>query len=76
MRLRLPKLYENNPKGTKLKKNISEDLKNVKDIFHYEGLAYIPEIIYSKIISHHNNNLLASYFRVKKFRELVTKKYF
>lgn len=36
----------------------------------------MPEIIRHEIINKHYNNLLTSYFRIKKIRKLVAKKYF
>ena len=45
-------------------------------ILHYECLLYIPEIIRTKLISRHNDNLLAGYFSIKKIRKLVTRKYY
>lgn len=36
----------------------------------------MAEIIYSKIINHHYNNLLANYFEIIKIQMLVAKKLF
>lgn len=47
----------------------------MKDIFHYQDLPYISEIIYFKIISYYYNDLLASYFEIERIRKLVTRKY-
>lgn len=48
----------------------------MEDIFYHKDFLYIPEIIYSKIISHHHNDPLASYYGIKKTKELIVKKNF
>lgn len=76
IKLKLSKLQKNNLKTKKLKKNLPKQWKNIKDIYHYQNFPYIPEIIFSKVISYHYNNLLADYFRIEKTQELIAKKYF
>lgn len=41
-----------------------------------QSLLYILELIRSKLINHHHNNLLAGYFGIDKVQELITKKYY
>lgn len=76
MSLRLPKLEKNNPKIRELGKDLPEGWKDVKDIFYYQSILFVPKIICLKIISRHYNNPLAGYFGIKKARKFVTKKYF
>ena len=45
-------------------------------VLYHEDLLYLPEIIRTEIISRYHNDLLASYFRVKKTMELVAEKYY
>ena len=50
--------------------------KDVDRVLDYQGLPFIPEVIQTKPISQHHDNLLASHFGIKKTRELVSKKYY
>ena len=44
-------------------------------MLQYRELPYVPEIIRSKVISCHHDDLLAGYFGIDKTRELVGRKY-
>lgn len=74
MRLRLPELQKSNPATKELKKDLLEDWEDMESILYYQDFSYNPEIVCFKMISCHHNNLLAGYFRIKKTKELVTKK--
>ena len=43
---------------------------------HYQGLPYVPEIIWIELISKHYDNPLAGHFGIKKTQELVAQKYY
>ena len=45
-------------------------------MLQYQGLPLIPEIIRSKVISHHHHDPLAGNFHIDKTRELVGRKYY
>lgn len=48
----------------------------MEGVLYYQGLLYVPEIIWSKIISRHYDDLLVGHFVIYKTRELVARKYF
>lgn len=52
---------------------LREDWIDEKVISHYNNLVYILEI---EVISRPHNNSLANYFKIKKTKELITRKYF
>ena len=53
-----------------------KDWEDNEEVFQYQGLQYISEIIYSKLISYHHNNLLVKHFEIDKIQELIIRKYF
>lgn len=67
MQLRSPKLQDHNIEVWKLQsKDLPEGWEDMKDIFYYQGLPYILEIIQSILINYNNNDQLANYFRIEK----------
>lgn len=76
VRLRLSELKKSISKIRKLGKNLLGGFKDIKDIFYYQSLLYISNIIHFEIISRHYNNLLANYFRIKKTKKLIARNYF
>ena len=44
-------------------------------MLQYQGLPYVPEIIYSEVMNRHHNDLFAGHFGIDKIRELVDRKY-
>ena len=65
MRLRLHELQTEDKQARKTKTEHSEGWDNIDRVLHYQGLSYIPEIIRTKLISRHHDNLLASHFSIK-----------
>ena len=53
-----------------------ENGKDVKGVFQYWDVLYVPEIIYFKVISCQYNDLIVKYFGIDKTRELIAKKYY
>ena len=52
MRLRLPDLQGNDNQASKLRAaDLPEGWENIEGVLHYGGLPYIPEIIWSEMIS-------------------------
>lgn len=72
----LPILQKRDLEIRKLKKNLLEDWKDIEGILYYQSLSYISKIILSKIISCYYDDLLASYFKIKKTKELIYRRYF
>lgn len=50
--------------------------EDTDDIVLFEDLLFILEIIRTKLISSHPDNLLANYFRIDKIQGLITQKYY
>ena len=78
MKLRLSELQEKNKEVRHLRgfAGLPEDWEDVEGVLQYQGLPYVPEIIRSKVISHHHDDPLAGYFGIDKTRELVGRKYY
>ena len=75
MSLRLSELQDNNKEGKALRSDaigLLEDWENDKEMLQYWSLLYIPEIIHSKVINYHYDDLLVGHFRIDKIWELVT----
>ena len=45
-------------------------------MLYHQGLSYISEIIRTKFISRHHDDLLAGHFEIKKTQKLVARKYY
>lgn len=45
-------------------------------MLHWEGLFYVFQVIRTKLIGRHNDNLLAENFRIDKTRVLIIQKYY
>ena len=77
MNLRLPELQEIDEEAKVLRAGgLPEGWEEVKGVFQYQGLPYVPEIIRSKVISCHHNHPLAGHFGIDKTKELVGRKYY
>ena len=50
--------------------------EDVKGVLQYHDLPYVSEIICSKVISRHHNDLFAGHFGIDKTRELGARKYY
>ena len=60
----------------KIKEQVLKDSReDVDKVLHWEGLAYIPEIIRTELINRYHDNSLAGHFDIKKTQELVARKY-
>ena len=76
MSLRLAKLQKSDNKAWKIQAEGLDEYKDVDRVMHHQGLAFISEIIRTKLISRHHNKLLAGHFSIDKSRELISRKYF
>ena len=80
MRLRLAELQELDAEAQKIR---AEELKkgldkyvNVDGVLHHQKLPFVPEIIWTELISHHYDNPLAGHFGINKTRELIDRIYY
>ena len=77
MNLRLSELQDNDKESKVLRAGgLPEGWEEVEGVLQYQGLPYVPEIIRSKVISCHHNDLLAGHFGINKTKELVGRKYY
>ena len=76
MRLRLQELQAEDEQARKTRVKHSEGWDDINGVLHDQGLPYIPEIIWTKLISRYHDNLLAGHFSIKKIRELIAQKYY
>lgn len=64
----------------RMKINDKQDLKDgwedFEEVLYYKNFLNVLEIIRTKSISYHHNNLLENYFGIKKPQKLVAKKYY
>ena len=67
MRLRLPELQDGDKEAKVLRAGgLPEGWEEVERVLQYQRLPYVPEIIYSKVISRHHNDALAGHFGIDK----------
>ena len=76
MRLRLAGLQESDEEARKIRVEGLDGYEEVDGVLHHQGLLFVPEIIQTKLISRHYNNLLAGHFGIDKTRELIGWKYY
>ncbi len=77
MRMRLPKLQDDDKKAMKLKsKGLSEGWEDIEQVLYYQGLPYVPKVIRSELISRHYDDPLAGHFGIEKTRKLIARKYY
>ena len=67
MKMRLPKLQDNDKKAKKLKsEGLWKGWKDIKEVFHYQNIPYVLKIICLELISRYHNNFFIGYFGIKK----------
>ena len=76
MRLRLQELQETNSKTQELRQQKANGYEKIDNIFHHQGLPFIPKAIQTKLISRHHDNRLASHFGIEKICKLLAQKYY
>ena len=77
MRLHLQELQEKDNFAQKIRADKFRDRwEDLKRVFQYDSLPFVPDIIRSKVISRHHNNLLVIYFGINKTQELISWKYY
>ncbi len=77
LRLRLLVIKAEDQEAWKIREQgLKQSWKEIKEVLHYEGLPYVPEIVRTKLISRHHNDPLAGHFGIDKTRELIAQKYY
>ena len=78
MQLKLQELQDEDKQVWKVRTEQPDNANwnNIDGVLHHQGLFYVLEIIKTELISRHHNNPLASYFGIKKTRELIAQKYY
>ena len=76
MKLRLAELQELDEEAQKIRAEGLDRYKNVNGVLHHQNLPFVPEIIWTELISRHHDNLLAGHFGIDKTRELIGRKYY
>ena len=76
MGLRIHEVQAKNKQAQKTRAEHSKSWDNIDGVLHYQGLLYIPKIIWTELISSYYDNLLAGHFGIKKTRELIARKYY
>ena len=77
MRLRLPKLQDENKEVKVLRAGgLPKGWEEIERVLQYRRLPYVPEIIYSEVLSCHHDDPFAGHFGIDKTRELVGRKYY
>ena len=66
MRLRLHKLQAEDKQAWKTRAEHSEGWKDINSMLHHQGLPYVLEIIQTKLISWHHDDLLTGHFEIEK----------
>ena len=60
MRLRLQELQDKDNQTQKARAEYLKSWDDIKKVLHYQGFFHVSEIIWTKFINRHYNNLLVS----------------
>ncbi len=75
--MRLPDLQDDDKEAMKLKsEGLPEGWEDIKQVFHYQGLPYVPKVIRSELISRQHDDPLAGHFGIEITRKLIARKYY
>lgn len=75
--IQISKASNNHIKDKKIQlKDLPEYWKDADGKLQHHDVFYILQIIETKLINRHHNNLLAGHFNNNENRELVAKKYY
>ncbi len=66
--MRLPELEDDDKEAKKLRlEGLPKGLEDIEDVFHYQGLPYVPKVICSELISrYHDDPLLLANARLRQ----------
>ena len=76
MRLWLAELQELDEEARRIRAKGLNGYKELNRVLYHQGLSFIPEIIWTKLISWHHDNPLAEHFSIDKTKDLVGQKYY
>ena len=76
MSLWLAELQESDKEAWKIKAKDLNGYKKIDGVLHYQGLPFVSEIIWIKLISWHHSNLLIRHFGINKTKDFVGQKYY
>ena len=75
--MRFLELLDDNKEAKKLRsERLPEGWKDIKQVFHFQDLFYVPKVIYSELINKHHDNPLAGYLDIEKTQKLIARKYY
>ena len=76
MRLRLAKLQESDEEARRIKVESLNGYKELDGVLYHQELPFVPEAIWTEIISQHHNDPLAGHFGIDKTKDFVGGKYY
>ena len=76
MRLQLAELQESDKEAWRIRTEGLNGYKKLDRVLYYQGLLFVPEVIWTKIIRRHHDDPLARYFGLDKIKDLVGQKYY
>ena len=76
IRVRLVKLQELDKKAQKIRIEGLNGYKILDKVLYHQELPFVPEIIWTKLISWYHNNPLAHHFGIDKTKDFVSRKYY
>ena len=78
MRLRLSELQESDLEAQELKskEQLPDGWEDIDGVLHHQGLPFVPEVIWTELISRHHDDPLAGHFGIDKTKDLVGRKYY
>ena len=76
MRLRLAKVQESDKEAQRIRTEGLNRYKELDGVLYHQGLPFVPEVIWTEIISWHHDDPLAEHFGIDKTKDLVGRKYY
>ena len=78
MRLRLSELQESDPEAQELKskEQLPDGGEDINGVLHHQKLAFVPEVIYTELISQYYDDPLSGHFGIDKTKDLIGRKYY
>ena len=76
MKLQLTELQKSDNETWKIKAEGLNKYDELDGILYHQGLPFIPEIIWIKLISSQHDNSITRYFRINKTKEFISRKYY
>ena len=76
MRLRLAELQESDEESQRIRAEGLNRYEELDGVLYHKGLPFVPEAIWTEIISRHHDDPLAGHFGINKTKDLVIRKYY